>query len=70
MTLGQSDGVQKGARGHGSGCHISEAAISTYSGQVELGERPFVCCESFNYVEKLSKKKIVQQNMKGKMADT
>ena len=68
-TLGQSDGVQKVARRGGSGCHISEFTLSTYSGQVELGKRPFVCCESFNNVKKPSKKKIVQQNVKGKMAD-
>ena len=36
---------------------------------MELGKRPFVCCESFNNVKKPSKKKIVQQNVKGKMAD-
>ena len=61
-TLGQSDGVQKVARRDGSGCHISEFTLSTYSGQVELGE-------SFNNVKKPSNKKIVQQNVKGKMAD-
>ena len=65
-TLGQSDGVQKEARRGGSGCHISEFTLSTYSEQVELGKRPFVCCESFNNVKKPSKKKIVQQNVKGK----
>ena len=68
-TLGQSDGVQKVARRGRSGCHISEVTLSTYSGQVELGKRPFVCSESFNNVKKPSKKKIVQQNVKGKMAD-
>ena len=68
-TLGQSDGVQKVARRGGSGCHIPEFTLSTYYGQVELGERPFVCCESFNNVKKPSKKKIVQQNVKGKMED-
>ena len=57
-TLGQSDGVQKVARRGGSGCHISEFTLSTYSGQVELGKRPFVCCESFNNVKKPSKKKL------------
>ena len=36
---------------------------------MELGKRPFVCCESFNNVKKPSEKKIVQQNVKGKMAD-
>ena len=36
---------------------------------MELGKRTFVCCESFNNVKKPSKKKIVQQNVKGKMAD-
>ena len=44
--------------------------VKYYSGQAELGERPFFCCESFEKVEKPSKKKIVQQNVKGKMADT
>ena len=68
-TLGQSDGVQKVARRGGSGCHISEFTLSTYSGQVELGKRPFVCCESFNNVKKPSKKKIVRQNVKGSIAD-
>ena len=68
-TLGQSDGVQKEARRGGSGCHISKFTCGTYSGQAELGKRPFVCCESFNNVKKPSKKKIVQQNVKGKMAD-
>ena len=61
--------MQKVARRGGSGCHISEVTLSTYSGQVELGKRPFVCCESFNNVKKPSKKKIVQQNVKGKMVD-
>ena len=38
--------------------------------QAELGERSFVCCESFDNVdEKPSKTKIVQQNVKGKMVD-
>ena len=37
---------------------------------MELGERPFVCCESFNNVKKPSKTKIVHRNVKGKMADT
>ena len=68
-TLGQSDGVKKEAHRGGSGCYISEFTLSTYSGQVELGKRPFVFCESFNNVKKPSKKKIVQQNVKGKMAD-
>ena len=68
-TLGQSDGVRKVARRGGSGCHISEFTLSTHSGQLELGKRPFVCCESFNNVKKPRKKKIVQQNVKGKMAD-
>ena len=36
---------------------------------MELGKRPFACCESFNNVKKPSKKKIVQQNVKGQMAD-
>ena len=49
---------------------LREVLILEYSGQAELGERPFVCCESFDNVEKPSKKKIVQQNVKGKMADT
>ena len=31
---------------------------------------PFVCCDSFNNIEKLSNKKIGQQNVKRKMADT
>ena len=35
-----------------------------------LARRPFVCCENFNNVEKPSKKKIVRQNVNGKMADT
>ena len=51
-------------------CHISEVTSSTYSGQAELGERPCVCCKSFNNVQKPSKKNIVQQTVKGKMADT
>ena len=68
-TLGQSDGVQKVARRGGSRCHISEFTLSTYSGRGGHGKRPFVCCESFNNVKKPSKKKIVQQNVKGKMAD-
>ena len=69
-TLGQSDGIQREARRGGSGCHISEVTSSTYSGQAELGERPYVCYQSFSNVQKPSKKKIVQQNMKGKMANT
>ena len=69
-TLGQSDGVQKEACRGGSGCHISEVAWITYSGQAGLGERTFVCCEIFNNVEKQSKEKIVLQIVKGKMADT
>ena len=69
-TLGQSDGMQREARRGGFGCHISEVTSSTYSGQAELGERPCVCCKSFNNVQKPSKKDIVQQTVKGKMADT
>ena len=69
-TLGQSDGMQREARRGGSRCHISEVTSSTYSGQAELGERPCVCYQSFSNVQKPSKKKIVQQNMKGKMANT
>ena len=69
-TSGQSDGIQKEARHGGSGCHVSEVTSITYSGQAELGERPCVCCKSFNNVRKPSKKKLVQQNVKGEMADT
>ena len=68
--LGQSDGMQKEARHGGSGFHVSEVTSITYSGQAELCERPCVCCKSFNDVQKPSKKKLVQQNVKGKMADT
>ena len=59
-TSGQSDGVQKEARHGGSGRHVSEVTSITYSGQAELGERPCVCCKSFNNVQKPSKKKFVQ----------
>ena len=69
-TSGQSDGIQKEARHGGSGCHVSKVTSITYSGQAELGERPCVCCKSFNNVRKPSKKKLVQQNVKGEMADT
>ena len=69
-TSGQSDGVQKEAGHGGSGCHVSEVTSITYSGQAELGERPCVCCKKSNNVQKPSKKKLVQQNVKGKLADT
>ena len=62
--------MQREARRGGSGCHISVVTSSTYCGQAELGERPCVCCKSFSNVQKPSKKKIVQQNVNGKMADT
>ena len=62
--------MQKEACHGGSRCYISEVALSTYSGQAKLGERPFVCYESFNNFEKPIKKKIVRQIVKEKMADT
>ena len=62
--------MQREARRGGSGCHISEVTSSTDCGQAELGERPCVCCQSFSNVQKPSKKKIVQRNVRGKMVNT